>query len=509
MSEVESNILSIIAKNSDPTNRIMQCVRCGYIWERKVNIMPIRCSFCNSSGWNKERIRNINHKANRYPINNVSLRLRCYKRNNKKLVNPIQRTEFQIISNKDEIFKVFDNLCYKSKNIYNDANYIIRQELFNSRRWIRYNELNRLMKKRDSYKQLPSRTSQQILRNVDIVWKLYFTNMEVWGKTPEKFNSKPKIPNYKSSNGRYMIIFEYVNRRPFLKGLIGFPKNITNLMVKTNVKNNVNQVRIIPLGKCYRLEVIYEKEKVEKKPFNYRIASIDLGLDNFVTMTNNIGLRPVVINGKIIKSMNQCFNKIFAEKRSILKLCNDKDWSNELSRLIAKHSCKVSDFTHKTSRMVVNYCLLNNINTLVIGYNKRSKKCINIGKINNQNYYYIPYSVLINQLRYKCEDVGIDFIVTEESYTSKASFIDNDELPKEYIKGLKPIFSGKRIKRGLYCSKDGTLINADVNGSYNIGRKVFPNEFIFKGIEGVELHPVRLNCLTKMCNHNLVGTTFI
>jgi putative transposase len=265
---------------------------------------------------------------------------------------------------------------------------------------------------------------------------------------------------------------------------------------KTKV-DNICQVRVRPCGSCYKLEVVYNVEKAEKKPFNYRVASIDLGVDNFVTLTNNIGLKPVVINGKIIKSINQYYNKVLSEKMPILKNIHKQDWSNELERLMDKRNNKISDFIHKSSRWLVNYCMKHKINTLIVGNNKEWKQNINIGKVNNQKFIYIPFMDFIQKLAYKCEDVGIDFIQTTESYTSKASFLDNDEIPKEYDENLHPEFSGKRIKRGLYRSKNGTLINADVNGSYNIGRKVFPKEFNLEGIVGVGLHPVRLNCLTK------------
>jgi len=246
------------------------------------------------------------------------------------------------------------------------------------------------------------------------------------------------------------------------------------------------------------LEVVYKVirndiEKIKQQP-SERIISIDLGLNNFVTITNNIGLQPIVIKGEGIKSINHFYNKQKAAMISELKKFNNQDWSNRLDKLTIKRNNRIEDFMHKSSSYVINYCIENNIDTLVIGKNEAWKQEIDLGKRNNQNFVQIPYNSFIEKLEYKCQDVSIKFIVNEESYTSKASFIDDDVIPN-FKKNDKNsyVFSGKRIKRGLYKSEEGILINADVNGSYNIGRKVFPMQYA-KGVMGVYgLHPLKVN----------------
>lgn len=413
----------------------------------------------------------------------------------KQNLNLNQRIESHQIGINHEFYPVLDDLSFKCKNLYNYANYLIRQEFIFNGKWIRYQELDSILNKEQiDYKSLPSQCAQQVLRLLDKNWVSFFKSIKDWKQHPEKYQGRPKLPKYKVKNGRFMVVFSCKRDlgHSLKYGYIQFPKIFKGLRLETKV-SNVQQVRVIPLGKCYKLEIVYNVEKVELKPFNYRICAIDLGLENFVTMTNNIGLKPVVIKGGILKSINQYYNKVLAEKKSTLKKIHKKDWSNELGRFTLKRDNKIHDLLHKYSRKVVDYCLENDISTIVIGHNKEWKQNINIGHKNNQKFVSIPYSSFIQKLEYKCEDIGINFIQTEESYTSKASFLDNDDIPKEYKDDGNYEFSGKRIKRGLYRSKNGILINADVNGSYNIGRKVFPKEFNLDGIVDVGLHPVRLN----------------
>ncbi|MED4995098.1 transposase, partial [Geobacillus stearothermophilus] len=213
---------------------------------------------------------------------------------------------------------------------------------------------------------------------------------------------------------------------------------------------------------------------------------IDLGLNNFVTMVNNIGETPIVINGKGVKSINQYYNKQKVYFQSILKKQNGLNWSKRLEKLTLKRNNKIKDFMHKASRYVVDWCVKHNIDTIVIGKNDNWKQEVDLGKRLNQAFVQIPYDMFIEQLQYKCEEVGIKVVLTEESYTSGTSFLDGEAPIKEnYDKN-------RRIKRGLFKSNKGILINADVNGAYNIMRKVFPKAFA-NGVEGVGLHPVKLN----------------
>lgn len=262
----------------------------------------------------------------------------------------------------------------------------------------------------------------------------------------------------------------------------------TEIYINTKLKNFdiINEVRIIPRNNHYIIEVVYEKQELELKIDNNRYLSIDLGLNNLATCCSNInGFKPFIINGKPLKSINQFYNKELSFYKSKLEKENKIKKSKRISRLTNKRNNKVNDYLHKSSRILVNQLVSNNINTLVIGNNKEWKQDINIGKRNNQNFVQIPHGRFIDMLEYKCKLLGINVILQEESYTSKCSFLDSEKICKheEYL--------GRRIKRGLFRSGNGVLINADVNGSYNIMRKAIPNAFA-NGIEGLAVNPIKL-----------------
>ncbi|MGG3291187.1 transposase [Geobacillus stearothermophilus] len=395
------------------------------------------------------------------------------------------RVEQHQIKQTHSLWKMCDDLCFKSKNLYNYANYIVRQEFINNNEWIRYNSLDKMLKHEQVYKELPAQTSQQILRLLDKNWKSFFEAIKDWSKNKEKYLGKPKLPKYKKKNGRNVVIF--TNQQCKIKdGYIKFPK--TSLKLKTKVIKGLQQVRIVPKGSIYVIEVVYKKEIPNMIRESNRVVGIDLGLNNFVTMVNNIGETPIVINGKGVKSINQYYNKQKAYFQSILKKQNGLDWSKRLEKITLKRNNKIKDFMHKASRYVVNYCINNNISTIVIGNNKNWKQNINLGTINNQNFVQVPYDMFINQLKYKCEEVGIKLIVTEESYTSGTSFLDGEAPTKENYN------KNRRIKRGLFKSNKGILINADVNGAYQIIKKVSPNAFNKSyGVEAVVLQPSKIS----------------
>ena len=217
------------------------------------------------------------------------------------------------------------------------------------------------------------------------------------------------------------------------------------------------------------------------------ICGIDLGINNFATLTNNIGIKPVIINGKIIKSINQYYNKKLAYYKSILKKTNNKDWSNKLNKLTIKRNNKIKNYMHKASKQVIEYCKCLNLDTIIIGNNPEWKQNSKLNKKVNQTFVQIPYENFIDMIQYKAQDVGIKVIITEENYTSGTSFLDN-ELPikENYNKN-------RRIFRGLFRSNTGRLINSDVNGSLQIIKKVIPNTFDGYGIEGLDLTPLVVN----------------
>ena len=393
------------------------------------------------------------------------------------------RSERHLIKKSNPMWKTVDDYCFQAKNIYNAANYIVRQEFINNKKWIRYYELDRIMRENSDYYKLGSQASQLVLRSLDKNWKSFFNGIKLYSKgNKNNFLGKPNLPKYKNQNGRSALmltnnLFKIKNEEIYFswKPLNKFSG------IKTRVNKETLQIRFIPVGACYYMEIIY-KESVKEVRNCKNIMGIDLGINNFATISNNIGLQSIIINGRIIKSMNQNYNRL---KSKIQKETGIK-WCNKLQNINDKHQRKIDYFMHCSSRYIIDYCLQNDIDTIVIGKNDRWKQLSKMGKKNNQNFEYIPYEKFISKLKYKCENQGINFMQTEESYTSGTSYLDH-ELPikENYDKT-------RRKKRGLFVSNDGIKINADLNGSYQIIKKVFPNAFE-QWDRGCSLHPVRIN----------------
>lgn len=255
-------------------------------------------------------------------------------------------------------------------------------------------------------------------------------------------------------------------------------------------KQEINEVRIVPRLNYYVIEVVYE-QPIQQLVSGEAVAGVDVGLNNLAAVTSNQkGFKPFLINGRPVKAINNYYNKKKAEFQSRIK--GNRKTSNRIQRLSTKRGFKIDDYLHKSSRFVVNHLVENNISTLIIGKNENWKQEINIGKVNNQNFTSVPHARFVEMLTYKAELVGIKVVITEESYTSVASFLDGDFIPVYGSSEAKTAkFSGLRVKRGLYKSKIGVKFNADVNGSYNIIRKVVPDAF-GNGIEGVVVHPVKV-----------------
>lgn len=383
------------------------------------------------------------------------------------------------------MWQVIDDNCFYSKNLYNYANFIIRQEFITNSKWIRYRELDKMLQSSEPYKQLMSQPSQCTLQVLDRNWKSFFVAIKDWNKNRSKYLGRPKLPKYKHKDGRFTWFIKN-NQSRIVDGYLTFQMRcFKGYKFKTHCNGRLIAVRFVPHSNYYMLEIICEIEVPDiSDKSSERIVSIDLGVNNFATLTNNIGKQPIIINGKGIKSINQFYNKQKAKMQSELMARHGKHWSNKLDNLNFKRSMRVKNFIHNASRRVINYCVENQIDTLVCGYNKTWKQEVNLSKTSNQNFTYIPHEMFIKQLEYKCENEGIKFILTEESYTSGTSFLDG-ELPckENYDKS-------RRVKRGLFQSGQG-LINSDVNGSLQILMKVFPDAFSY-GIKGV-LTPTIIN----------------
>ena len=384
-------------------------------------------------------------------------------------------TETHQIRPNHKLYSICDELCFKSKNLYNAALFEFRQSYFDKEAdTLTWQNLNRIFNQSNQfdYRELPSKVSNTVLKklgnNISSFWSLV---------KKSDYDKKVRLPKYlHKTDGRFIVEFNkqtFSNKRDENNNLI-ICKSSLDLRIPTKVEKP-QQVRIIPKSGCYVIEVVYEVEENRLKK-NQRVAAIDLGLNNLATVVTNDGDNPILISGRKIKSINQYYNKMTPKKNSLLPY--NVFTSKSLDRLWLKRNNKISYEIHKVTKFLANYFDERDVSKVIIGNNSGWKNGINLGKRNNQNFVNIPYTKFINQLTYKCQLLGITVIVREESYTSKASFLDYDEIPN-YKEGAKYKFSGKRIKRGLYRSTT-RKINADVNGAYNIMVKENPNYIIVK-----------------------------
>ena len=406
----------------------------------------------------------------------------------------IQQVEKHVIKKSHPYYNMFCEYTHLAKNLYNHANYLVRNEFVENRKWLRYQELDKILREDlefPDYRNMPaSQSAQQVLRLLDTTWKSFFNSIKDWSKNKDKYLGKPKFPKYKPKDGK--MVLPLTNQQVRVNGdLLHFPKSFCGFTVKPRCITldnfeKVNQVRVVPKGQSFCLEVVYSiSVESELRSDNGRYMSIDLGLDNLATVVTNVGLNPIIVNGKGLKSNNQYYNKKKAHYQSVAKQMNNQHYTNRLHRLTQKRNLKVEDYLHKASRYIIDFAIENQINTIVIGNNKNWKQSSSLGKVTNQAFVFIPHQKLIDKICYKAELSGIQVILTEESYTSGTSFLDN-ELPEKFYYNKK-----RRVKRGLFVSNKGIKINADVNAAFQIMKKVFPNVFT-DGIEGVVLHPVRV-----------------
>ena len=397
--------------------------------------------------------------------------------------------EQHIIKSNNALYKDLDNLCFLSKNLYNQALYRIRQQFFEDKSFKNYYELNKELHDENQidYRALPANSSQETLKLVNQNYSSFF-------KSLQKQIKGVKIPGYlDKTKGRQIVVYNHMTLPSHLleKGIIKLPKS--NIQFKTKQKN-IRQVRIVPKNNYIVLEVVYEASIKELLKNNKRYMSIDLGIDNLASCSSNVS-KSFIINGKPVKSINQYYNKKKAVLQSELKLKQNKNTSKHLQNLTLKRNNKIKDYFHKASRYIVNQLVNQSINTLIIGKNDGWKQETNIGNVNNQNFTQIPHQMFINQLKYKCQLKGINVVEQEESYTSKVSFFDNDFIPVYGQKDELFKSSGKRIKRGLFRTQNGLLINADINGSLNIMRKYLNevcDDLISPANRGLVMNPVKI-----------------
>ena len=368
----------------------------------------------------------------------------------------LQLTQQIVVSNKNSKFAQLDELCFLSKNLYNVALYHIRQYYKETNKYLSYNKLTKILSDSNNidYRAIPyAQSAQQVLRQVDKQYKAFYASI----KSKKMQCKKVRLPKYKDKeNGRN--IFVYTNQCAKVSNNIVYLKTKQGILSFNTIANNIQQVRLVPKGNHIVVEIIYNVE-YKLKGDNNRYASIDLGLDNLCTLASNVA-QSIIVNGKPLKSINHHYNKIKAKLQS--KLSNNKHTSKRINRLTLKRNRKIKDYMHKVSRKIVDYMEANSLNTLFVGKNVGWKYSINLGKTNNQNFVSIPYNMLIQMLEYKCKLAGINIVIINEAYTSKCSFLDSEKICKH------DNYAGRRVKRGLFISSSGILINADINGSLNI-----------------------------------------
>ena len=370
--------------------------------------------------------------------------------------------EKHIIKPSHQYYDEIDHLCFLSKNLYNSTLYTVRQYYFANKQFLNYQAVNKMYVdgNQPDYRALPAKVAKHTQMLVDRNFKSFFALLEL--KAQGKYNKPIKTPSYLKKTGKQVVHYE--------KGAISFKKkgfiqlSKTHIKIKTKLtRENVQFVRLVPRNNYIAIEIGYNVKESELKS-NNNVLAIDIGVNNITTCVTTDGDK-YLINGRQLKYINHNYNKATANAQSKLKSTHNKNSSKYTSQIINKRNNRINDYLHKITTYIVNHAVSKDIGTIVVGYNKEWKQDTNLGKVNNQNFVNIPFYRLINLLEYKCRLKGIKFQTITESYTSKCSFVDDEEIKKHTT------YSGKRINREWFKTKNGLIINADINGAYNILKK--------------------------------------
>lgn len=403
-----------------------------------------------------------------------------------RMTNPQQLVEQHIIRHEDKRFAVLDEACFHAKNVYNAANYELRQRLFTEHRRMTYTQQEKHFKQKDLLpdQALPMKVVQHVLKGLHRDWDSYAAAYAAYQTHPEKFKARPRLPRYKDKiKGRSTIIFtdQAISRVALQKGEIVLSG--LNVCIKTR-QRHIDQVRVVPHSSHYTVEVVYTQPVEEVVRDNSLYAGVDVGVDVLAALTSNKpGFEPILVNGSPLKALNQFYNKCKADMQS--QLSEGTRTSHKLQALTFARNRRIDSLLHLSSAYIVAALVREGIGTLVIGKNDGWKQDVEMGKRGNQNFVNIPHARFIDMLTYKAQKVGIKVVLTEESYTSKCSFLDGESI------GKHDTYLGRRIERGLFRASDRRTIQADLNGSYNIIRKVVPSAF--DKMPTVAMHGRRLN----------------
>jgi len=412
----------------------------------------------------------------------------------------MQLVEQTIIDRRDSRFREIDQAAFAAKNLYNAANYLVRQSFIFHGLYLDHVKVFHLIKNHEAYRALPAKVSNSILIQLHKAWVGFFNSREEWNAHPEKFRGRPKLPKYKhKEQGRFLLTYDTqaLGKRIFKKTGMLVPSGLTCMIpTKITAWERIDQLRIVPRTGFYVVEVVYQQEVERQDVDATLVAAIDLGVNVLAAVTSTkAGFVPRLVSGKPIKSLNQYYNKQREHQQKRLSKGKQKRYtSRALDQLTTKRNRRVQHYLHEASRRIIDLCVREGIGRVVIGKNIFWKQETHMGKQNNQQFVQIPHTRFIEMLRYKGELVGIQVETHEESYTSKASFLDLDPIPTYSPQRQEsPSFSGKRIARSWYRASDGRVIHADINGSYNVLRKSSsdPSQ-LGRGVVGAAVHPRRL-----------------
>lgn len=378
-----------------------------------------------------------------------------------------------------EDYLTIKELCHTAKNLANEAIYNVRQYYFTEGEFLKYEKNYTLLKNSPNYKALNSNMAQQILKEVDGSFKSFFGLLKLTKQGKYAFRDC-KLPHYLPKDGYATLVIGFVRLNgnklilPFSNNFKKTHKAVEITIPPVLLDKKVKEIRIIPKAgaRFFEIQYTYESECIQRNLNKNNALALDLGINNLVTAVSNSG-KTFIIDGRKLKSINQWFNKENARLQSIKdKQHFGKKTINRQKAIARDRNNKVNDYMSKVARKVVDYCVANDIGTLVVGYNETFQRSSKIGKQNNQNFVNISYGRLRSKLKYLCELNSIVFEKQEESYTSKASFWDRDDIPVYNADNPKEYqFSGSRIHRGLYETAGGKTVNADVNGALNIMKK--------------------------------------
>lgn len=410
----------------------------------------------------------------------------------------MKKVEKHLIKSNHQWFEYCQEVTTCSRQLFNSAQYSQRQSFFYGWGSLNLSELDVKFKQHKSYKALPAKVSQLILKQSSDSWCSYFLALKAYKKDPTKFTGRPKHPGFALEYNLIKFNNQAISKTAFRKGFIQPSMSLIKIPVKPGLKfENLCEVRIVPKVGGFVIEVVYELEEEIKYECNNKAAAIDIGLDNLATIAFSDNTQPLVINGKPLKSENQFYNKQIAKYRGLLKSSNQYT-SKRIQNIVRNRNQFVESYLHQVSKLLVKELLKEGVSHVSIGKNEQWKTKLKLGKKTNQKFTQIPHARFIQMLTSKLEEVGIKVKVAEESYTSKASAFDWDNIPTFNPNNkIKYKFSGKRVSRSWYKTKDGILIHADVNGAFNIGRKCNPELFTERDRGCLVVHPRRITPLFR------------